>query len=260
MSTGAETAAAGPYRALDMSGKVAVVTGGSRGIGLATARLLSARGATVVNVSRSAGPDDIHTLIADLGVSAEVRAVGSQIRAEYPTVHVLVNNAGVGAFGLGIADADETDWDRIMAINAKATFLLTRELLPSLEQGRPAAVVNVASVHAVATAAGVAPYAASKGALVSLTRSMAIDLAPLLIRVVGVLPGATRTDMLAEHAERLGPEAAAAAFPVGADLMPRTCEPEETAEVIAFLASPAGSAVVGSSVYADGGMLSTLGF
>ncbi len=260
MTSPVRSTAAHPYAALDMTGKIAVVTGASRGIGLSTARLLAARGATVINLSRSSGPADIRTVTADLGDPDTLRDAAARIREEFPAIHVLVNNAGVGAFDLGIAQAEEADWDRIMGINAKAAFLLTHELLPALERGRPASVVNVSSVHAVATAAGVAPYAASKGALVALTRSMAIDLAGSLVRVVGVLPGATRTEMLAEHADRLGPEAAAAAFPVGDDLIPRTCDPEETAEVIAFLASPAASAVVGSSVYADGGMLSTLGF
>lgn len=247
-----------PYARLDLAGRNAVVTGSSRGIGAATAALLRARGADVIGVSRSEGAEgDIQ---ADLASEAECTRVGELIAARFDSVHILVNNAAAGAFGLPIDVATSQDWDHYLGLNAKSAFLLTKALLPRLTEARGASVVNVASVHAVATSAGVSPYAASKGALVALTRSMAIDLAPRLIRVCGVLPGATETAMMQDHLDAMGETAEEVGFRFGDGDLPRVCQPEETAEVIAFLASPAGSAIAGSSVYADGGMLSTLGF
>jgi len=249
---------AAPFAGLDLTGKNAVVTGSSRGIGACTAALLRARGASVIGISRFGGePGDLH---ADLSRADDVEAVAGQVSQRFDRLHILVNNAGAGAFGLPIQTATGDDWDHYLALNAKAAFLLTRGLLPALRAAGGAAVVNVSSVHAVATTADVAPYAASKGALVALTRSMAIDLAKDRIRVCGVLPGATQTDMMREHIETIGSTAQELGFRFGDDDFPRVCQPEETAQVIAFLASPAGSAVAGSSVWADGGMLSTLGF
>jgi NAD(P)-dependent dehydrogenase (short-subunit alcohol dehydrogenase family) len=250
--------AASPFALLDLTGRIAVVTGASKGIGAATAELLRARGATVVGVSRSpGGPDDIQ---ADVGSEADCGRVGREVAERFSELHILVNNAGAGAFGLPIETATSADWDRYLGVNAKSAFLLTKELLPLLTAAGGASIVNVSSVHAVATSAGVAPYAASKGALTALTRSMAIDLAPRRIRVSCVLPGATATDMMQEHLDAIGSTAEEVGFRYGEEDFPRVCLPAETAEVIAFLASPAASSIAGSSVLADGGMLSTLGF
>jgi NAD(P)-dependent dehydrogenase (short-subunit alcohol dehydrogenase family) len=247
-----------PFSGLDLTGKFAVVTGASRGIGAATAALLRARGATVVGVSRSpGGPDDLQ---ADVGDEADCDRIGRVLADRFDRLHILVNNAGAGAFGLPIDVATSQDWDHYIAVNAKSAFLLSKALLPLLTAARGAAIVNVSSVHATATSAGVAPYAASKGAITALTRSMAIDLAPRLIRVSGVLPGATATEMMQEHIDVIGKSAEELGFRFGEGDFPRVSRPEETAEVIAFLASPAGSAIAGSSVLADGGQLSTLGF
>lgn len=246
-----------PFAGLDLTGKVAVVTGASRGIGAATADLLRRRGAEVIGISRSGVPGGI---AADLGSSEDCRAAADAIGDLADRVDILVNNAGAGAFGLPIDVATEDDWDRYLAVNARSVFLLTRGLLPQLRAAGGASVVNVASVHALATTSGVAPYAASKGAVVALTRSMAIDLAPSRIRVTCVLPGATATDMMDEHVARIGSTPEEIGFRFAETDFPRVCRPEETAEVIAFLASPAASAIAGSAVLADGGMLSTLGF
>lgn len=247
-----------PYANLDLTGKVAVVTGASSGIGAATATLMRSRGAHVIGLSRSVGgPDDV---VADLSSVADIARAGELIRAEHDAVHILVNNAGAGGFGLPIDTATLEDWNHYLDVNARSVFLLSQQLLPALRAAGGATIVNVSSVHALATTEGMAPYAASKGALVALTRSMAIDLAKHRIRVSGVLPGATETAMMQEHLDELGKSADELGFRFGAEHFPRVCQPEETAEVIAFLASSAGSAIAGSSVLADGGMLSTLGF
>ena len=242
------------FEGLDLAGKVAVVTGASRGIGRAVSQLLRARGALVYAVSLNA--EDAPTQLgADVGSAEDCARVASWIAKHHDAVHILVNNAGISAFDLDIERATEADWDRTLAVNAKSVFLLSKALLPALKNALGSCIVNVSSVHAVATAAGVAPYAASKGATVSLTRSMAIDLAQHLIRVVAVLPGATATDMLNEYAEKAGGTLEELGFKDGSDQVPRVCTPLEVAEAIVFAASPAASGITGSTITVDGGLL-----
>ncbi|CAN5346234.1 SDR family oxidoreductase [soil metagenome] len=216
------------YAGLDLTGRVAVVTGASRGIGKSTADLMEARGATVYRVSLSSSDGD-RVIKADVSTAEGCARIATRVAEEHDTVHILVNNAGIAAFDLGIDQATEADWDRTLGVNAKSVFLLSKALLPALKRARGACIVNVSSVHAVATAAGVAPYAASKGASVALTRSMAIDLAKERIRVVAVLPGATATDMLEEYAEKSGGTYEELGFSLGDDQIARVCTPGEVA-------------------------------
>jgi len=243
-----------PLAAVDLTGRVAVVTGASRGIGRATAELLRSRGATVYGVSLSAGdaPDAIQ---CDVASAADCQRVAEVVSREHDVVHILVNNAGISAFDLGIEQATEEDWDRTMGVNAKSIFLLSKALMPALKRAGGACIVNVSSVHAVATAAGVAPYAASKGASAALTRSMAIDLAQHRIRVVAVLPGATATDMLDEYAQKSGGSLKELGFSLSDNEISRVVSAREVAEAIVFAASPAASGITGSTITVDGGLL-----
>ena len=134
-------------------------------------------------------------------------------------------------------------------------FGLTHELVPLLSTGTNPVVVNISSVHAVATSEGVGPYAASKGAVLALTRSMALDLAAFGIRVVAVLPGAIDTPMLEAHAAREGKSLGALGFSVDPRVPGRVLQADEVAEVVAFLASDAASGMTGSAVTVDGGLL-----
>jgi NAD(P)-dependent dehydrogenase (short-subunit alcohol dehydrogenase family) len=242
------------FEGLDLAGKVAVVTGASRGIGQAVSQLLRARGAHVYEVSLNA-EDGPNRLSADVGSAEHCSRIASWVAQNHDAVHILVNNAGISAFDLDLERATEADWDRTLAVNAKSVFLLSKALLPALKKAHGSSIVNVSSVHAVATAPGVAPYAASKGATVSLTRSMAIDLARHRIRVIAVLPGATATDMLNEYAEKSGGTLEELGFKDGQDQLPRVCTPLEVAEAIVFAASPAASGITGSTITVDGGLL-----
>lgn len=244
------------YARYDLTGRVAVVTGAARGIGAATADLLEMRGATVWRVDRDVTTDTDSRLIhADVSSPDACAEAGAVVALAHDRLDILVNNAGVGAFGMGIAEATVDDWHRVIGVNATSVFAMSKAMLPLLEAAGTASIVNVSSVHALATSAGVAPYAASKGAVLALTRSMAIDLGPRGIRVACVLPGATDTDMLRNHARVAGMTYEELGFSLDPSSFPRVCSPDEVAEVIAFAASPAGSAVTGSALLADGGLL-----
>jgi NAD(P)-dependent dehydrogenase (short-subunit alcohol dehydrogenase family) len=132
---------------------------------------------------------------------------------------------------------------------------LSHQLVPLLSETADAVIVNVASVHALATSGGVGAYAASKGAVLALTRSMALDLAQFRIRVVAVLPGAIDTPMLHEHIAREGKPMEQLGFSRDPAVPGRVCSAAEVAESIAFLASPAASGITGSAVTVDGGLL-----
>lgn len=242
------------YDGLNLTGKVALVTGGSRGIGQATVELLRARGATVYDASIDVD-DGPTTVRADVSSASDCARVASIIEKNHNVLHILVNNAGIAAFDMGIEQASEADWDRTMGVNVKAAFLLSKALLPALRRAAGACIVNVSSVHALATAERVAPYAASKGSLAALTRSMAIDLAEDRIRVVSVLPGATSTPMLEEYAAKTGGVVGGPGFSLAPDQIGRVSAASEVAEGIVFVASPAASAITGSALTVDGGML-----
>lgn len=242
-----------PFDRLSLVGRIAVVTGSSRGIGAASATLLRSRGASVVGVDREPGQDT--DVVTDLSIDAGYLAVADYCR-EYDFVpSILVNNAGVGVFDAGVHQVGTDVWDRVIATNARSVYGLTHELLPMLTQSRDSVVINVASVHALATSAGVGAYAASKGAVLALTRSMALDLAQFRVRVVAVLPGAIDTPMFHEHVAREGKPMEELGFSTDPTVPGRVCSPQEVAEVVTFLASAAASGITGSAVTVDGGLL-----
>ncbi|MEW6321729.1 MAG: glucose 1-dehydrogenase [Acidobacteriota bacterium] len=244
-------------------GQVAVVTGASSGIGRAAARRLSAAGATVVAVGRQSAA--LEALVAELvsggrrasAVVADVtdedapRRIVGAAAAAYGAIDVLVNAAGVIATAAIDATSDAL-WDRMFAINARAPFRLMREALPHLSK-RPGAIVNVSSVNGLRSFPGVGAYCASKAALDHMTRCAALDWAPIGVRVNNVNPGVTVTNLHrrggmdeAKYAEFL--ERSKTTHPLG-----RPGRPEEIAELIAFLASPASSWITGETIAIDGG-------
>jgi NAD(P)-dependent dehydrogenase (short-subunit alcohol dehydrogenase family) len=256
----------------EFEGKVAVVTGGSLGIGLAAARRLAAGGASVV----LCGHDDasVENALAELrdagfevdGRRADVASaddVDGLVRLaveRYGGIDVLVNSAGIQRYGT-VVDTSEELWDEVLAVNLKGVFLASKFCVPELRRRGGGAIVNVASVQAFAAQPGVVAYAASKGAIVALTKAMAIDHAPDRIRCNAVCPGSVDTPMLrwaanlfkGDGTEEETVRTWGRAHPLG-----RVAQPEEVAEAVAFLASERSSFVTGTELRVDGGLLTQI--
>lgn len=243
-------------------GKVVIVTGAAGGIGAATARRFAAEGAALVlvdlstaaakrqavmEVCRADGASDLLGLDCDVSREDDVAAVMKTAMAHFGHVDVVVNVAGYMAFKL-IQDFSGDEWRRLMDVNFMGAVYFTQAALRVMKPG--SAIVNISSIHAFQTTARVAPYAAAKAAVASLTRSTAIEGKVLGIRVNAVAPGAIDTQMF-----RTSPTIAS-----GEETVPDSMlgQPESIAAVVAFLASGDAGFMTGSVVTADGGRLSSL--
>jgi 2-keto-3-deoxy-L-fuconate dehydrogenase len=240
----------------DFQGLVAVVTGGGSGIGLATARLLAARGARVAVLdldAAAAAAGDLLPLVADVTDEASVGASVAAAVDRLGGLDVLVNNAGIGAVGT-VEDNPYEEWRRVLDVNLLGVVRTSRAALPHLRRSASAAIVNTCSVAATAGLPNRALYSATKGALLSLTLAMAADHVREGIRVNCVAPGTVDTPWvrrLLRQASDADAELAAlrARQPTG-----RLVSAEEVAAAIAYLASPLAAATVGSVLAVDGGM------
>jgi 3-oxoacyl-[acyl-carrier protein] reductase len=172
----------------ELGGQVAVVTGASRGIGLAIAASLRACGATVIDASRSASPP------TDLADETSIAACFTRVREQHGRLDILVNNAGIGVFG-PTAEFSTHDLDRILAVNVRGTFLCCREAVKLMLPQRGGTIINIASVVGIKGYVNQAAYTASKHAVMGLTKSLAAELQPRGIGVSVVLPGGVDTDM-----------------------------------------------------------------
>ncbi|WP_434458254.1 SDR family oxidoreductase [Stutzerimonas urumqiensis] len=244
----------------EVEGKVALVTGAASGIGKAIASLLHARGAKVMAEDMNPAVEELARaglvpLVADITEDgAAERAVALAIE-RFGRLDILVNNAGI-IINKPVVEMTRQDWERIQAVNATAAFLHCREAVKAMMPNRSGAIVNIASYAAYFAFPTIAAYAASKGALAQLTRTLALEAIPHGIRVNAVGVGDVVTNILNEVVED-GPAFLAQhgqAAPIG-----RAARPEEIAEVVAFLASERASFMVGSVVMADGGMTVTAG-
>ncbi len=246
-----------------LTGKVALVTGGASGIGRATAVLLGREGAAVlVHDIREEGRSTAEAIVAaggravfirgDVTRAADCQAAVQTAIAEFGGLDVLVNNAGI-IRRASVVDTTEEEWDRVMAVNVKSVFLMSKAAIPIMGGRGGGVIVNTASGWGLDGGPNAASYCASKAAVVNLTRAMAIDHAGQHIRVNCVCPGDTDTPMLREEARQLGQDvqhflARSAQRPLG-----RMGRPEEIAQVILFLATDASSFVTGTALVADGG-------
>jgi NAD(P)-dependent dehydrogenase (short-subunit alcohol dehydrogenase family) len=246
-----------------LRGKVALVTGGSRGIGEMIAAGLVGAGARVYIAARKAaecaeavarlGPS-ASALTADLGTQAGTRALAAEIAAREPKLHILVNNAGAN-WGAPLRDFPESGWDKVVDLNLKAVFDLTRFLLPQLEAaaapGDPARVINVGSIDGIQVPLlETYAYSASKAGVHHMSAVLAKKLAPK-ITVNAIAPGPFESKMMHETLERFG-ESIKKSCP-----MKRIGEPADMAGIAVYLASRAGAYVTGATIPVDGGIATT---
>jgi meso-butanediol dehydrogenase/(S,S)-butanediol dehydrogenase/diacetyl reductase len=254
------------------AGRVAIVTGGGMGIGAAVAEALAAEGASVavLDLDREAASSVAEKIAGDGGRGIAVvgsvadrldteRAVGEAVAA-FGGLDLLVNNAGVVVYG-EVPDFAEADWDLVVGTNLKGQFLMSRAAVPEMRRRGGGAIVNLASVQALISQREVAAYAASKGGVVSFTKTLALDHAKDAIRVNCVLPGSVRTPML-RHAAELAPGDPEETIAQWGRIHPRgtVIEPEEIAAVVLFLLSDDASAVTGAAYVADAGLSAQAAF
>lgn len=236
---------------------VAIVTGGSGGIGSALVAILRERGYSVVpfdvRPALPAADDEFRTV--DITRSAEVDRAVTEVVLRHGRLDAVVNAAGVLEC-YAVDDTPESVWDRVMAVNVKGAFLMSRAAIPHLRTAGGGSIVNISSVHALASVGRTAAYAASKGALVSLSRQMAVDYADDDIRVNSVVVGSVDTEMSKAHGAAIARDGVAIApFP---GRLGRVADPREVARAVAFLLSGDASFVNASAFVVDGGMLSRL--
>ncbi|HEY7966179.1 MAG TPA: SDR family NAD(P)-dependent oxidoreductase [Solirubrobacteraceae bacterium] len=240
----------------ELDGSVAIVTGAAGGVGRATVELLRSRGARVVAEDIKAEvaeleADDVATLVGDVADVGTARKAVALAHERFGALHILVNNAGRFLMK-PITETSEEEWDELLRVNVRGAFLHSREALPALAEHGEGRIVNVASISGVIGMSGQSAYCSTKGAIVQLTRQLAIEQAPR-VRVNAVAPGAIDTPFVdavlgftPDREERV--TAIAAQHPLG-----RLATAQEIAEVIAFLASPRSSIITGAVLLADGG-------
>jgi 2-keto-3-deoxy-L-fuconate dehydrogenase len=236
----------------EFSGLAAVVTGGGSGIGLATARLLAARGARVAVLDLKPGTE-FTGLSADVTDDASVRLAIDAAAESLGGIDILVNNAGVGAVGT-VADNTDEEWHRVYDVNVVGLVRVTRAALPYLRASEHAAIVNTCSVAATAGLPQRALYSATKGAVLSLTLAMAADHVYEGIRVNCVNPGTADTPWVGRLLDQADDPAAERAALNQRQPMGRLVTADEVAAGIAYLASPLASSVTGTALAIDGGM------
>lgn len=249
-----------------LQSKIAIVTGAASGIGRATALLFAREGASVVAVdlNETGGKQLVEEISGNGGrakfIQADVSRPGDCQRvvetavAEFGRIDILFNNAGIIRRAT-VIDLSEEDWDRVVDVNVKSMFLMCRLVVPIMARAGGGSIINTASGWGLAGGAKAAVYCASKGAVVLMTKALAVDHGPQNIRVNCICPGDTDTSMLRNEARQLGEDengflAESARRPLG-----RIGTPEEIAKAVLYLATHASSFVTGTALVVDGGGL-----
>lgn len=246
---------------MDFSGKTAVITGGAKGIGGATATRFLEEGADVIvlDIDQECGLERISPfgasgrfIYCDVSKSDEVKKAFDQIQGQYETVDILVNNAGIQRYST-VTETSEEEWDFVMDVNLKSAFLCAKYAIPLMQQQGSGVVLNVSSVQGFITQRNVAPYTTSKTAMLGLTRSIAVDYAPE-IRSVAVCPGSVDTPMLRWSANQSPDPDAVFQEVRDMHLANRIADPMEVANLILYLASDQAAFITGQAVRIDGGL------
>ena len=245
----------------DLEGKIALVTGGGRGIGRSICLQLAARGASViVNYLRSAeaandtvasikaGGGDALAMQADVGAADQVTPLFKEATKIYGTLDILVNNAGMTRDNV-IMLMKPADFDTVLATNLRSCWLCSKEAARIMMRKRTGSIINITSVVGIAGNGGQSNYAASKAGIIGLTKSLAKELAVRGVRVNAVAPGFVETDMTADLADDIK-DRAIEAIPLG-----RMGTAQEIASAVAFLASPEAAYITGQTLVVDGGMV-----
>ena len=236
-----------------LTGKVAIVTGGTMGIGKGIADKLSNYGVKVVVCARKQEKTKYHFIKCDVSDFKEVQKMVKQTIKKFKKIDILVNNAGIYPFN-PLKDMTEQQWDLVININLKGVFNCTRAVVPHMIQRKHGKIISIASVEGVVVGSpGLVHYSASKAGVMGFTRAAALELAPYKINVNAVAPGAIQTPGVAKaedkkmvtHMIRQIPEA-------------RMGKPADIGEVVAFLASSASSYITGQTIIVDGGWTDVL--
>lgn len=251
-----------PANLFDLSGRVALVTGGNKGLGKAMARGLAEAGADVVIASRH--EDELKTaldailagtgrrgayFVTDLSVRDEVKKLAQFALEKMGKVDILVNNAGMNAPQAVEAITDET-WDRVLEVNLSSVMALTRELVPQMKQRRWGRVVHISSIMGQVSKEKRNVYSATKAALIGMARASALDLGPYGVTVNCIAPGPFMTDMPMSVLSEAEKKAFADRTALG-----RWADPGELVGPVLMLCSDAGSYVTGQTLFVDGGYL-----
>ena len=246
--------------ALDLSGKTALVTGGSRGIGRECSKTLAAAGARVIvnyHKSEEKALKVVHEILeaggeaevfrADIANLDEVQMLFAHIREKHKRIDILVNNAGIIKDML-LLSMELPDWDRVLDLNLKGAFLCTKHAAEMMMHQHAGKVINISSIGAIKCGRGQSNYAAAKGGLLSFTRACAVELSAKGIQVNAVLPGMIETDM-SRRVRKLAGDAILKSIPAG-----RYGSPADIANMVAFLASNLSDYICGQAICVDGGM------
>lgn len=239
-----------------LDGKVAIITGGASGIGRAIAERFYSEGARLMLVDFSGKQDAVAAELgenasgfqADVTKASDVKAMVDATLDRFGQLDILINNAGTDGQSVSIVDYPEDEYERVMAVNSRSVFLGMKYAIPAMLAAGGGAIVNTASTAGVVGFGQMPAYCASKGAVVQLTRSVAMEFADRNIRVNAVCPGPIATDMTINIPADIMQQVIART-PLG-----RYGEPDEIAKVVLFLASDLGSFVTGTAMLADGGL------
>ncbi len=247
---------------ISIKDKVAVITGGARGIGLSVAKCFLEAGAKTVigdnnehnlneavDALQDSHGERIRGIVADVSSEEDIKRMVGLALKEFDTVDILVNNAGISGMNY-VWDMPVEEWDAVMSVNLRGAFLCTREATAAMiQRGTQGRIINIASINSIAPTTGIAHYCASKGGLLMFTRAAALELGPHGININAIGPGSTTTPLTEGFFSLPGlEESFLDRTPLG-----RFGRPEDIAKVALFLASEYADWVTGQIIYADGG-------